>query len=86
MKCLNGNSYVLHIIKKNHLCKVIPHLKKNCQHTFILLLMDDILELMQWYQPYGLNEKKIVHQRWLHMVKVDRSTNGMVGKPCIKKL
>jgi hypothetical protein len=40
---------------------------------------------MQWYHPFGLNAKKIVHQRWLHMVEVNKSTNGMVGKPWIKK-
>jgi hypothetical protein len=60
-------------------------LKNYANALLLLLLMDDILELMQWYHPYGLNAKNIVDQGWLHMVEVDNFANGMVGKPCIRK-
>jgi hypothetical protein len=40
---------------------------------------------MQWSHPYGLNAKKITHQGWLHMVELDRPTNGRTCKPFIKR-
>jgi hypothetical protein len=40
---------------------------------------------MQWYHPYGLNAKIIMHKGWLHMVELDRLANGRTTKLCIRK-
>jgi hypothetical protein len=83
MKCLNGNLYLVYIINKSLLCKAISSLFYFTHALFILLLKDDILKLMQWYHPYGLNTKEIVHKGWLNMVKLDKFANGRTSKPCI---
>ncbi len=64
-------THLIHVIKKNLLCEIVPCFF--CFHLalFELFFWDDLLKLLQGDHSYASNPKKLMDQRWPHIVELN---------------
>jgi hypothetical protein len=64
--------HLIHIVKKNLLCEVVPSLSCLGLAHLELIIWNGLFKLLQGYHPNILDLKKLMDQRCPHMVQFNR--------------